>query len=402
MVNFIIRRFIQIIIITFMVCIVSYTLFYIAPGGPLAELREINQGGRNALDPQAFTRIMQRFELDINTVPRFMRWLIGHPRGTIQIFGQEFDPQVGCLRETEPGQVVRLVYPDGRVEESNCLKPVYAKDLEGRRVSNGVVRFDFGLSQKILRDRPVTELITSRLGPTLLLIGLANVLALAIAIPIGIISAVKQYSRFDYFVTTITFFGSAMPTLFLGLIGILFLSISLKDAGLPYLPAQLASSNTNALIPFFGNSFEIQAGSLLDRLWHLVLPVGVLTFVCLTVWSGFIGSSLLEVLKQDYVRTARAKGLNERMVVMKHALRNSLIPFVTLVVGIIPALFGGAIVTESIFSWPGIGRLYVDALGRSDYSVSMAILLIGTVLILVSFLISDVLYTIVDPRIRLS
>jgi len=402
MVNFLIRRFTQIIIITFMVCIVSYTLFYIAPGGPLAELREINQGGRNALDPQAFDRIMQRFELDINTVPRFMRWLIGHPRGTIQILGQEFDPQVGCLRETEPGQVVRLVYPDGRVEESNCLKPVYAKDLESRRVSNGVVRFDFGLSQKILRDRPVTELITSRLGPTLLLIGLANVLALAIAIPIGIISAVKQYSRFDYFVTTITFFGSAMPTLFLGLIGILFLSIGLKDAGLPYLPAQLASSNTNAVIPFLGNSFEIQAGSLLDRLWHLVLPVGVLTFVSLTGWSRFIRSSMLEVLKQDYVRTARAKGLNERMVVMKHALRNSLIPFVTLVVGIIPALFGGAIVTESIFSWPGIGRLYVDALGRSDYSVSMAILLIGTVLILVSFLISDVLYTIVDPRIRLS
>ena len=402
MVNFLIRRLIQILVITFLVCIVSYTLFYIAPGGPLQQLREVAQGGRNRLDPGAIDRMMQRFELDLYTVPRFMRWLVGHPRGTIQIFGQEIDSQIGCTRETEPGQLVRLVYPDGRVEESNCLQPVYMKDLETRRVGNGVLRFDFGLSQQILRDRPVTDLIGSRLGPTLLLIGISNLLALAIAIPIGIISAVKQYSRFDYIVTTVTFFGSAMPTLFLGLIGVLFLSIALKDSGLPYLPAQLASSNTNAVIPFLGGSFEIQAGSMLDHIWHLILPVGVLTFVSLTGWSRFIRSSMLEVLKQDYVRTARAKGLGERLVVMKHALRNSLIPFVTLVVGIIPALFGGAIVTESIFSWPGLGRLYVDALGRSDYTVSMAILLIGTVLILFSFLLSDVLYTIVDPRIRLS
>lgn len=402
MVNFLIRRLVQILVITFLVCIVSYALFYVAPGGPLQELREINQGGRNRLDPQAIDRVMQRFELDLYTVPRFTRWLVGHPRGTLNLFGNEMDLQVGCLREAEPGQAVQLVYPDGHVEMSTCLKPVYMADLADRRVSNGVVRGDFGLSQQILRDRPVTEVIKSRLGPTILLIGVSNLLALAIAIPIGIISAVKQYSRFDYVVTTITFFGSAMPTLFLGLMGILFLSIALKDAGLPYLPAQLASSNTDVMMPLFGTTLSIQSGSLLDRLWHLILPVGVLTFVSLTGWSRFIRSSMLEVLKQDYVRTARAKGLTERLVIIKHALRNSLIPFVTLVVGIIPALFGGAIVTESIFSWPGLGRLYVDALGRSDYTVSMAILLIGTVLILFSFLLSDVLYTVVDPRIRLS
>jgi peptide/nickel transport system permease protein len=378
--------------------VVSYVLFFVAPGGPLQALTEINQGGRNRLDPQAFKRAMQRFELDIDHIPRFSRWLIGHPRGPINLFGQELDWQVGCLRKTEEGTKVKLVYPDGREEFSDCLEPIYLKDLEERRVGDGVLRFDFGLSQQILRDRPVTDLIKSRLGPTLLLIGLANLFALLIAVPIGIIAAVKQYSRFDYFITTLTFFGSAMPTLFLGLMGILFFSIFLKDAGLPYLPAQLAASNADAVVPWIG---EIKAGSLLDRLWHLVLPVGVLTFVSLTGWSRFIRSSMLEVLKQDYVRTARAKGLRERMVIVKHALRNGLIPFITLVVGIIPALFGGAVVTETIFSWPGLGRLYIDSLGR-DYTVSMAILLIGTVLILFSFLLADVLYTVVDPRIRMS
>ena len=111
---------------------------------------------------------------------------------------------------------------------------------------------------------------------------------------------------------------------------------------------------------------------------------------------------MLEVLRQDYVRTARAKGLAERLVISKHAFRNALIPFITLAVGIIPALFGGAIITETIFSWPGLGRLFYDSLVRSDYPVSMAILLISTVLTLFSFLLADILYTVVDPRIRMS
>ncbi len=399
MANFLIRRFVQILAITLVTAFVSYMLFYIAPGGPLQRLAEINQGGRNRLDPGAEARIKKTFDLDLYHMPRFLRWLIGHPRGSIVIGGQELfgATEIGCLKEGK----AQLVYPDGRVVETNCVEPVYLKDLPDpqRRVSNGVLRMDFGLSQQILRDRPVMDLISSRIGPTLILIGLSNLFALLIAVPIGVVSAVKQYSRFDYIVTTLTFFGSAMPTLFLGIMGILIFSLGLKDAGLPYLPPQLATSNADTTIPLFGT---IRAESLADRIWHLILPVSILTIVSLTGWTRFIRSSMLEVLKQDYVRTARAKGLIERIVISKHALRNALIPFITLVVGIIPAMFGGAFVTETIFSWPGLGRLFVQALGASDYPVTMAILLIGTVLTLFSFLISDILYTVVDPRIRMS
>ncbi len=399
MANFLIRRVIQILIITLVAAFISYMLFYIAPGGPMQRLAEINQGGRNRLDSGAVERVMKTFDLDLYHVPRFTRWLIGEPRGPIVINGQEMfgSLQVGCLQEGK----AQLVYADGSVAETNCLKPVYLSNLEDpmRRVSNGVLRGDFGLSQQILRDRPVMNLVSSRIMPTILLIGISSILALVIAVPIGVLAAVKQYSRFDYIVTTLTFFGSSMPTLFLGIMGILIFSLTFKDLGLPYLPPQLATSNADAVVPIFGT---IKAESFADRIWHLILPVAVLTLVSLTGWTRFIRSSMLEVLRQDYVRTARAKGLIERVVISKHAFRNALIPFITLAVGIIPALFTGAIITETIFSWPGLGRLFYDSLVRSDYTVSMAILLIGTILTLFSFLLADILYTVVDPRIRMS
>ncbi len=401
MINFLIRRIVQIFAITFLVCLASYLLFYNAPGGPLQQLAELNQGGKNTLDPGAIERVMKRFDLDLYNLPRFMRWLTGYPRDAIQVGSLYLNWQVGCAQPAEEGTKVQLKYADGRVVESDCLKPVFMSDLPDqiRRNTQGIIRGDFGLSQQIARDRPVMGLIQSRLGPTLLLMGLANLFALLIAVPIGIYSAVKQYSRFDYAMTSMTFFFSAMPTLLLGIYGILFFAITAKGLGLPFLPAQLASSNADTLVPVLG---LVVADSVGDRIWHLVLPVAVLTLVSLSSWSRFIRSSMLEVLKQDYVRTARAKGLKERLVIIRHALRNSLIPFVTLITGVIPDLFGGAIVTESIFSWPGLGRLFVDALGRSDYPVSMATLLISTVLILFSFLLTDVLYTVVDPRIRVS
>lgn len=402
MVNFLIRRAISIFVILLLVSFAAYWLFYNAPGGPLQLIAELQQSGRNQLDAGAIDRIKLRYDLDLNHGVRYMRWLTGFPSGPVVINGQEpfGGTQIGCLKEAPEGQVVILQYADGTKVESNCLRPTYLKDLTNpnRRVSKGALRLDFGASQLIARERPVMELIESRLGPTLLLMGIANVLAIVIAVPIGIYSAVKQYSRFDYIVTTLTFFGSAMPTLFLGIMGILFFSLVLRDAGLPYLPPQLAESNRDALVPLLG---EIQAGSLADRIWHLIMPVAILTFVSLTGWSRFVRSSMLEVLKQDYVRTARAKGLVERMVILKHAFRNSMIPFITLLVGVLPSLFAGAIVTETIFSWPGLGRLYVLSLG-GDYTVAMAILLITTFLTLTSFLLADVLYTIVDPRIRLS
>ena len=152
-------------------------------------------------------------------------------------------------------------------------------------------------------------------------------------------------------------------------------------------------------IPLIG---MVEAGSFLDRFLRVLMPCSVLTIINLAGWSRFVRGSMLEVLQQDYVRTARAKGVSERLVILKHALRNSLIPFVTLLAGVLATIFGGALITEAVFNWPGIGRLFILALSNSDYNVAMAILFVNVILLLLGYLITDILYTIVDPRIRLS
>ena len=190
-----------------------------------------------------------------------------------------------------------------------------------------------------------------------------------------------------------------MPTFFFGILAILVFSIIPNRLGWFHLPPGSSVAVRDYLVPGLG---MIDAGSALDRLLHTILPVGVLAIVNIAFWSRYVRASMLEVLRQDYVRTARAKGLVERMVIMKHALRNALIPFVTLVVFTLPGRVGGAIITETIFSWPGLGRLYFLALGESDYPVAMAILFIIAILTVIATLLRDILYTIVDPRIRFS
>jgi peptide/nickel transport system permease protein len=275
---------------------------------------------------------------------------------------------------------------------------VRLKELAGRRVSNGVLTGDFGRSWTLLRDRPVSELINSRLPKTIQLTGWSTLLALLLAVPLGVYSAVKQYSRFDYTVTTLAFLGSAMPTFFFGIGFILLFSILPKGAGWFYLPPGSAEAVREYAVPGLG---MVQPGSSLDVALHAVLPVAVLTLVSVAGFSRFVRGSMLEVLRQDYVRTARAKGLLERLVISRHALRNALIPFITVFVFSIPGLFAGAIITESIFSWPGMGRLFLLALNSSDYPVAMAMLFITAVLTVIATLLSDVAYTVVDPRIRL-
>ncbi len=147
---------------------------------------------------------------------------------------------------------------------------------------------------------------------------------------------------------------------------------------------------------------KIQPGSPVDLFLHLIMPVTVLTIINVSFWSRFLRSSMLEVLRQDYVRTARAKGLRERLVINKHALRNALIPFITVLVLTIPGLFAGAILTETVFAWPGMGRLFNDALQRSDYNIALAFIYITTILTVFATLLGDILYAVVDPRIRYS
>ena len=264
----------------------------------------------------------------------------------------------------------------------------------------GVVRFDWGTSWSLARGQPISVIIESRLGNTLVLMTLATLLSVLVGIPIGIYSAVRQYSKADYAITTFSFFGSSMPVFWFGMMMILVFSYGFQGLGLPFLPAGGVDSVRAAPEGSLLNLLGSQPGDLLDRLLHLIMPTMVLSLLYLASWSRFMRSSMLEVLRQDYVRTARAKGLRERLVIYKHALRNALIPVVTIIVLDIPGIFSGAIVTESVFNYKGMGRLYFEALGRSDWPIVMVLLLITTVLVVLSTLLGDILYTVVDPRIR--
>ena len=404
MIAFLIRRLLQMLVVIILSAMVSYGLLYLAPGGPVEQLRQRQQqsGGQQGakrVTADALARIRTRFELDLYLPVRFARWLIGLPRGPITIAGQQLfgDTQVGCAT---PG-LVRLRYPDGREEiiEEGCREPITLADLASRRSSRGILLGDFGLSQVILRDRPISLLIASRLPYTLWLMGISTLLSILIGVPIGVYSAVRQYSRFDVVMTTVAFIGASLPTFFFGILAILLLAVLAQRAGLPYLPPGDAVANRDYIMPLLG---RVGAGSLLDRALHFIMPCGILTFVSIAGWSRFVRGSMLEVLQQDFVRTARAKGLRDRQVYLRHAMRNALIPFITLLAGVLPGLFGGAVITETIFNWPGMGRLLIDALERSDYTVAMALTFVEIVLLLIGYLLSDILYTVADPRIKLS
>ncbi len=261
---------------------------------------------------------------------------------------------------------------------------------------------DFGWSWKLAPGQPVADLINSRLGNTITLMTTAVVLSLLVGIPIGIYSAVHQYSKLDYVATTFAFFGSAMPVFWFGLMLILIFTYQFKQWGLPFMPSTGVVSVREPPPGSFLALINAAPGSLVDRVAHIVMPCIMLSLLYMAGWSRYSRSSMLEVLRQDYVRTARAKGLFERVVIVKHALRNALIPVVTILVFDIAGIFSGAILTETIFSYPGMGRLYFDALGQSDWPVVMAYLFIVAVLVVIATLVRDIIYTIIDPRIRFS
>lgn len=245
-----------------------------------------------------------------------------------------------------------------------------------------VLRGDWGESWGVATGQPVLEIIRSRLANTAILMGTSLVVSIAIAIPIGVYSAIRQYSAIDYIITTFSFFGMSMPTFWLGLMLVIVFAVSLQ-----WLPAGGVST------PGLEND-------MIDRLRHLVLPTAVLSLFQVGGWSRYIRSSMLEILGQGYLRTARAKGLSERAVIVRHALRNALIPFITVVGLTLPELFGGAIITETIFSYSGMGILYYNAIMASDWPLVQAIMVMLAFLVIASNLLSDVLYTVVDPRIR--
>jgi peptide/nickel transport system permease protein len=277
---------------------------------------------------------------------------------------------------------------------------LFGDDAHFHGTSHGVLRLDFGTSWSVSRGQPIVKVMQSRLRNTLTLMITSTVLSLIVAIPIGIFSAVKQYSRLDYVVTTFTFFGTAMPVFWLAIMLILIFSVKFRDWGIPYMPAGGVDSVRLAPTGSLLRALNATPGGFADRAIHLILPTVTLSLLYMAQWSRFMRAAMLDVLRQDYVRTARAKGLTERLVIVKHAMRNALIPLVTIVVFTIPGIFSGATITETIFSWQGMGRLYYDALGADDWPVVMVFLFITAILTVIATLTGDILYTIVDPRIR--
>ena len=251
----------------------------------------------------------------------------------------------------------------------------------------GIVHGDLGRS--LLDGSPVTSHILERLPNTLELTITAILLGILLSIPLGVTGALRRGGRVDNFFTVVSTAGFAIPQFWLGLILILFFSVQLHAWSLPWLPSGGAYSAFNG-------------GDLLDRIEHLVMPAVVLSFFYLSVWSRFVRSSMVEVLSQDYVRTARAKGMAERRVVYLHALRNAIVPLVTLVGLELPALVSGGLVVEVVFGWPGIGRLLFERATQYDYTTVMGITTFAALLVVFGNLLADVLYAWLDPRIRYS
>lgn len=354
MTTFLTRRVLQSAAVLLVSSLVIYLLLSFVPGGPFDELMQ-NTDDRTRTTRADIERMEKALGLDKPVALQYLTWLAG-------------DTWFGAVGLGE-----------------------YA----GER--RGVLRGDLGTSWKIERNKPVSEVIMRRLPDTLRLQIISTLVAILLAIPIGLFSAVKQYSKLDYFFTTFSFLGTSIPSFWFGLM-LIAATLALKRNGLFALPTGDVYALRSYEVAGIG---KIEARSFVDYVLHLVLPVTVLSLLSLASFSRFMRSSMLEVLKQDYVRTARAKGLRERIVILKHALRNALIPLITIVVFTIPGIFSGALITETIFNYKGMGFMYIQALGSRDWPIVTAFLLISAFLIVIANLLADVLYTVADPRIRL-
>ncbi|HNA89408.1 MAG TPA: ABC transporter permease [Anaerolineales bacterium] len=343
--TYILRRLIQTAGLLLLLSILLFALVNLAPGGPLS-----GQGQSRHIDPDKVELLKRQFGLDKPLPTQYLIWLVGNDWMQVDTNG------------------------DGL--------------MDGYGTRQGILRGDFGFSFRT--RQPVLTEIGQRLPNTIYLTVVTMLVAVVIAIPIGIISAIRQYSTFDITVTTFSFAGQAIPEFWLGLILILVFYAWLKNpfTGAPLLPSGGMTS------------IDISGFDLWDRIVHLILPVLTGALGWIAWYSRFLRSSMLDVIHQDYIRTARAKGNTNFTVLVKHALRNALVPLVTLLALDLPYIFGGAIFVETLFSWPGMARLYYQAALERDYPILMAVLIIGAASIILSNLIADILYAYLDPRIR--
>ncbi len=341
MLQYILKRLLQGIPLLVIVSLTCFLLM-MKVGDPIATM-----GGRTITRPDDRARLTRQLGLDKPIYIQYLYWLIGNDWTKIDSDGD------GVL------------------------------DKNGTRL--GILRGDFGTS--LVTRKPVTEMIAERVPNTLLLMGASEVVTILFALILGIYSALRQYSTLDNILTTLLFIGYSMPIFFISLMSMYIFAVLFKQWGLPYLPTV--------------GMFDPQVGRTTGQvIWHMVLPVMSLSVIYFAGYSRYVRSTMLEVMSQDYIRTAKSKGLPRRQVVYIHALKNASLPIVTLVGLDLPFLVGGAVVTERIFAWPGMGRLFFDHISRADVSVVMGIIMLVATAVVIFQIITDIVYAWLDPRIR--
>ncbi len=340
--RYILKRFLQGIPLLLFISIILFVLM-MNMGDPVATM-----GGRRVTRASDYERLRRQLGLDKPIYIQYLYWLIGNDWTMADLDG------------------------DGVAE------------TRGTRL--GVLRGDFGVSL-VNRGQPVMEVIGERLPNTLLLMIASEIVIIFGALLVGIYSALRQYTLLDHLITALTFIGYSMPIFFVALITMYIFAVLFKKWGLPYLPTV--------------GMFDPQVGKTPWQVFiHMILPVFSISIISFAAYSRYIRSTMLEVMSQDYIRTAKSKGLPRREVVFIHALKNASLPIVTVVGLDLPLLLGGAVVTERIFAWPGMGRLFLDHVSRSDLPVVMGILMLIAVAVVVFQILTDVVYAWLDPRIR--
>ena len=342
MTTYILRRLGQAIPQLFIISIILFALMQ-GFGDPVATL-----GARTPPRAEDKERLRRMLGLDQPVYMQYLTWLIGNDWQKIDMDG------------------------DGVPETSGQRK--------------GILRGDWGNS--LVTRRPVLEMIGDRLPNTLILMITAEIVIISLSLLVGLYSALRPYSIFDNIVTGLSFIGYSMPVFWLALMLMYIFAVRFRAWGLPYLPT----------VGMFDPEVGRTTGELIR---HMILPVATLAIISIAGYSRFVRSSVLEVLSQDYVRTARAKGVRSGFVVLRHALPNAALPFITLIGLDIPFLLAGAVVTERIFAWPGMGRLFLDHTARADFPMLMGILMLISVAVVIFQIVTDVVYSFVDPRIRL-
>lgn len=341
--TYILRRLAQAIPQLFIISIILFALMQ-AFGDPIATL-----GGRTPPRPEDKERLRRQLGLDQPVYMQYVTWLVGNDWQKIDMDG------------------------DGTPE------------TPGKRL--GIMRGDWGNS--LVTRQPVLKIIGDRLPNTLLLMFTAEIVIIIISLALGLYSALRPYSLFDNVMTGLSFIGYSMPVFWLALMLMYIFAVNFRRWGLPYLPTVGMFDPAVGKTPW-------------ELIKHMVLPITTLAVISIAGYSRFVRSSVMEVLGQDYVRTARAKGLKAMYVVFRHALPNAALPFITIIGLDIPILMGGAVVTERIFAWPGMGRLFIDHTERADFPVLMGILMLISIAVVIFQIITDVVYSMVDPRIRLN